>query len=146
MYQSLGNKPLNRTERRQKQQTKAAYETIHIPDVPGRPKLDLSAEFLEALKNIPKVEHQKLFLVIKGKCVNCGRTDNQTNDWYYRLSDHCVNAVFKDENPDPNDDSRDLSVSIDDPKFSFIFLESFNEYLSQEKLMKENFEAFQMER
>jgi hypothetical protein len=53
-----------------------------------------------------------------------------------------VNAVLKDENPDPNDDRRYFSVSIDDPKFVFIFLESFNEYLSQEKLKKENFTTF----
>jgi hypothetical protein len=42
-----------------------------------------------------------------------------------------VNAVFKDEIPD--DDSSDFSMCIDDPKFGFIFLELFNEYLSQEK-------------
>jgi hypothetical protein len=33
-------------------------------------------------------------------------------------------------------------VDIDDPKFDFIFLESFNEYLSQEKLKQENFAEF----
>jgi hypothetical protein len=90
--------------------------------------LDLSAEYLEATKTIPKVEHytsknykgcqmktKRVSAVIKG------------------------NAVFKDENTHPNDDSRDFSVSIDDPKFGFVFLELFNEYLSQEKLKKENF-------
>jgi hypothetical protein len=44
-------------ERRHQQQQKKVYETIHIPDVPGCPELDLSDEVLEALKNIPKVEH-----------------------------------------------------------------------------------------
>jgi hypothetical protein len=33
-------------------------------------------------------------------------------------------------------------VSIDDPTFGFVFLESFNEYLTQEKLKKENFAEF----
>jgi hypothetical protein len=33
-------------------------------------------------------------------------------------------------------------VSIDDPNFGFVFLESFIEYLSQEKLKKENFAEF----
>jgi hypothetical protein len=39
-------------------------------------------------------------------------------------------------------EDRDFSVSIDDPKFDFVFLESFNEYLTQEKLKKENFAEF----
>jgi hypothetical protein len=33
-------------------------------------------------------------------------------------------------------------VSIDYPNFGFVFLESFNEYLSLEKLKKENFAEF----
>jgi hypothetical protein len=83
------------------------------------------------MKTIPKVEHytsksykgcqmktKRVFAVIK------------------------VNAVFEDENPDPNDDSRDLSISIDDPNFGFVFLELFNDYLSQEKLKKESFAEF----
>jgi hypothetical protein len=87
---------LTRKERRRKQQTKGVYELIHIPDVPGRTELDLSAENLEAMKTIPKVEHytsksykgcqmktKRAFPVIKG------------------------NAVFKDESPYPDDDNRD---------------------------------------
>jgi hypothetical protein len=130
-FKGTKNKPLTRKERRRKRQAKEVYEPIHIPDVPGLSKLDLSAEYLEAMKTIPKVEHytsksymgcqiktKRVFLVIKG------------------------NAVFKDENPDPNDDGRDFSVSIDDPNFGFVFLESFNYYLSQEQLKKENFAEF----
>jgi hypothetical protein len=92
---------------------------------------DLSAEYLEAMKTIPKVERytsknykgcqmktKRLFPVIKGK------------------------LEFKDDNPDPNDDNQDFSVGINVPNFGFIFLESFNEYLSQEKLKKENFAEF----
>jgi hypothetical protein len=39
----------------------------------------------------------------------------------------------------PKDDNRDFSVSIDYPNFGSVFLESFNEYLTQEKLKTENF-------
>jgi hypothetical protein len=56
-FKGTNNKPLTRKERRRKQQAKAIYKPIHIPDVPGRTELDLSAEFLEAMKNIPKIEH-----------------------------------------------------------------------------------------
>jgi hypothetical protein len=76
------------------------------------------------MKTIPKVEHytskrykgcqmktKRLFPVIKGK------------------------LEFKN----PKDDNRDFSVSIDDTNFGFVFLESFNKYLTQEKLKKENF-------
>jgi hypothetical protein len=130
-FKGTKNKPLTRKERRRKQQVKEVYEPIYIPNVPGRTKLDLSAEYLEAMKTIPKIEHYTsnsykrcqmktkiMFPVIKG------------------------NAVFKDENPDPNDDNRDFSVSIDDPNFGFVFLESFNEYLSQVKLKKANSAEF----
>jgi hypothetical protein len=58
------------------------------------------------------------------------------------IKDQCVSAVFKDETPNPNDDNCDFSVSVDDPKFGFIFLDSFNEYLAQEKLKKENLAEF----
>jgi hypothetical protein len=100
---------------------------IRIPDVPGRAELDLSAEYLETMKTIPKVEHytskrykglqmktKRLFSVVEGK------------------------LEFKN----PKDDDRDFSVSIDDPNFGFVFLESFNEYLTQEKLKKRNFAEF----
>jgi hypothetical protein len=93
--------------------------------------LNLSAECQEAMKTIPNAEHytsksykgcqmktKRVFPVIKG------------------------NAVFKDENPEPNCDHCNFSVSIDDPNFGFVFLESCNEYLSQEKLKKENFAEF----
>jgi hypothetical protein len=48
---------LNRKDRRHQEQKKKVYEMIQIPDVPGHSELDLSAEFLEVLKNVPKVEH-----------------------------------------------------------------------------------------
>jgi hypothetical protein len=125
------NKPLPQKEQRRKQQAKEVYEPIHIPDVPGRTKLDLSADYLEAMKIIPKVKNytsknfkvcqmrtKRVFPVIEGK------------------------LEFKNDNTNPNDDNCDFSVSIDDPNFGFVFLESFNEYLTQEKLKKENFAEF----
>jgi hypothetical protein len=56
-FKGTKNKPLTRKERRRKQQAKEVYEPIHISGVPGRTELDLSAENLEAMKTIPKVEH-----------------------------------------------------------------------------------------
>jgi hypothetical protein len=48
-----GKKPLNRKDRRRQQQQKEVSETIYIPDVPGHSELDLFAEVLKSLKNIP---------------------------------------------------------------------------------------------
>jgi hypothetical protein len=48
-------------------------------------------------------------------------------------------AVFKDETPDSNEVNRDFSVCINDTYFGYVFLELFNEYLTQEKIKKENF-------
>jgi transcriptional regulator with PAS, ATPase and Fis domain len=112
-------KTLNWKDRRRQQQQKKVYDTIHIPNVPGRTELDLSVDFLEALKNISKVEHhtskkykgchnktKRVFPVIKGECVNCGRADHQIRDCYYRPSDYLVSAIFRDDCPDPNDPNR----------------------------------------
>jgi hypothetical protein len=51
-------------------------------------------------------------------------------------------TVFIDETPASNENNRDFSVSLDDPNFGSVFQKSFNEYLSQEKLKKENFAEF----
>jgi hypothetical protein len=144
-----GKKLLNRKDRRRQPQRKKLYDTIHIPNVPGRSELDLSAEVLEALNNIPKVAHhtskkykgcqkktKRMFPVFKVECVNCGKADHHMHDCYYRPSNHLVGETFRDECPDPN--PCDLPVSIDDPKFGFVFPEAFNEYLQQEKLKKDN--------
>jgi hypothetical protein len=50
-----------------------------------------------------------------------------------------VSETYRDEHPDPNGLNCSLVVTIDDPKFGFIFLEGFNEYLQKEKLKKESF-------
>jgi hypothetical protein len=113
---------LNRKERRRQQHQKKVYEAIRIPDVPGRPELDLSGEVLESLKDIPKVEHYTSKKYRGYQKINkraCPVIRGQ-----------CVSATFKDYNPNPNDHISDFSVSIDDPKFCFVFLESFNAYLS----------------
>jgi hypothetical protein len=113
-------------ERRRRQHvTKEVHEPIYTPDVPGRAKLDLSAEYLEAMKSIPKVEHYNS-KSYKGCQMKTKRVISVIEG----------NAVFKYENPDPNYNHRNFSMSIDDPNFGFVFLELVNENLSQEKLKK----------
>jgi hypothetical protein len=76
------------------------------------------------------------------KWISCGGSDHHNNDCYYCPSDHLVRAFFKAENPDPNALGCELLVSIDNPQFVSILSDSFNEFLSQEKLRKENFAEF----
>jgi hypothetical protein len=91
----------------------------------------------------------------KWECKNCGVLNHKKIDCYYRpkhwapkrpqpsfTTDPVVSVTHREEHPHPIGLNCDLVVSIDDPKFDFVFLEGFNEYLQQEKLKKENFAEF----